>query len=175
MKLLRIVAIVAGVATAAVVGVGFLLPSDYGAERSIVVAAPPEVVFDQVNDLRKNEAWSPWKAKDDTMAITYSDEPVGEGAWYSWTSKNSGSGKLVITRSVRGEALETSLDFAEQGKAQGYWKFEAVDGGTKVTWGLRGNSGMNVAGRYMGLMMDRFVGPDFEDGLARLKRECEAN
>jgi len=36
-------------------------------ERSIVIDAPKDIVFSQINDLKKWEKWSPWGAKDKTM------------------------------------------------------------------------------------------------------------
>ena len=35
-------------------------PSDFRVARSITIAAPPEQVFPQVNELRNWEAWNPW-------------------------------------------------------------------------------------------------------------------
>ena len=35
-------------------------PSDFSVSRSTTVAAPSEIVFAQVNDLHKWQAWSPW-------------------------------------------------------------------------------------------------------------------
>ena len=46
--------------------------------------------------------------------------------------------------------------------------------GTRVTWGLEADMGNAPVGRYMGLIMDRWVGGDFEAGLARLKALVEA-
>ena len=41
-----------------------LQPSDFRVTRSAPVAAPPSVVFAQVNDFHKWEAWSPWAKLD---------------------------------------------------------------------------------------------------------------
>jgi hypothetical protein len=35
-------------------------PADFRVTRSASIDAPPEVVFAQVNDLRKWNDWSPW-------------------------------------------------------------------------------------------------------------------
>lgn len=43
-----------------------------------------------------------------------------------------------------------------------------------MTWGFSGDFGYNLMGRYIGLMMDWFAGPDFEKGLAKLKTTAEA-
>ena len=37
-----------------------LQPADFRITRSTIIAAPPEVVFAQVNDFHKWDAWSPW-------------------------------------------------------------------------------------------------------------------
>jgi hypothetical protein len=44
----------------------------------------------------------------------------------------------------------------------------------RVTWSNEGDLGANPINRYFGLMMDRMMGPDFEEGLNNLKRTIEA-
>ena len=44
----------------------------------------------------------------------------------------------------------------------------------KVTWSNEGDLGGNPVNRYFGLMMDKMIGPDFEEGLAKLKEIAEA-
>jgi hypothetical protein len=39
-------------------------PADFKIERQTVVAAPPEIVFGQVNDFRNWKDWSPWVKMD---------------------------------------------------------------------------------------------------------------
>jgi len=43
-----------------------------------------------------------------------------------------------------------------------------------VKWGFATDMGMNPIARWMGLMMDRWVGADYQKGLARLKDLVEA-
>jgi len=154
--------------------VGFLLPSSYHAERSTTIQAPPERVFELVNDLEKNERWSPWMEADPSMKLTYSETTVGQGAWSSWTSEDMGSGKQTIRESVPPRRIVTDLDFMEQGTATGTWTFDPSADGTRVTWAIDGDSGGNLIGRYFGLLMDKMIGPEFERGLANLKRVAES-
>lgn len=153
-------------------GIGFLLPSEYKVERSVVIQAPIDVVFDQVNDLKKNEAWSPWK--DSTMKITYGDITVGKGATSSWESKNMGNGSQTIEESVPNASIRTYLDFKEMGHAYGHWTFKQEGEGVQVTQGMSGDQGMNPVKRYFALMMDKMIGPYFEQGLTALKQVSEA-
>jgi len=154
--------------------VGFFLPAKYSAKRSIVIKAPVANVFDQVNDLQKWDAWSPWLAEDPSIKITYGEITKGKGASYRWTSEKSGEGSLTIEKSIENAAITTDLDFTDEGKAKGIWTFEETDGGTKVTWGINGDAGYNLINRYFGLMIDTFVGPYFDKGLAKLKEVAES-
>ena len=53
--------------------------------------------------------------------------------------------------------------------------FELVesDGKTAVTWGFETDLGSNPMARWMGLMMDSWVGGDYEAGLSNLKALVE--
>ena len=52
-------------------------------------------------------------------------------------------------------------------------RYADSSGGTRVTWTLNGDAGLNVLDRYMGVMMDDLAGPMLEDGLDRLKVASE--
>ena len=171
-KALKIFLIAIASLVALVVGGGFLLPSEYAAERSIEIEAEPQAVFDMVADLEVNQQWSPWKFNDPSIDVTYGDKKVGEGASYSWTSENSGVGTLKIAKADPPNSITNDLDFDGQ-LATATWTFEKTDKGTKVTWGISGDNGMNPIGRWFGLMLDSMVGPDFELGLSRLKEHAE--
>lgn len=62
---------------------------DYAVERSIVIDAPADVVWQQVNYFENWQHWSPWYAKDSTMEwmLSGTDGEIESG--YSWTSENS--------------------------------------------------------------------------------------
>jgi hypothetical protein len=153
------------------VGVGLLLPRNYRVERSVVIQAPVDIVFDQVNDLKKNEAWSPWK--DPAMTITYSPVTAGVGATSSWESQKMGNGAQTIEESIPNQSIRTLLDFKEMGTANAHWTFASEGEGVKVTQAMTGDQGMNPVKRYFGLMMDKMVGTQFEKGLASLKQVSE--
>jgi hypothetical protein len=48
-----------------------------------------------------------------------------------------------------------------------------TDGKTTVTWGFTTDMGNSPMGRWMGLMMDSWVGGDYETGLTNLKSLVE--
>jgi hypothetical protein len=154
-------------------GIGSILPSAFKVERSVTIAAPADVVFEQVNDLKKNEAWSPWMKNDPSLQIAYSGPEAGKGASSSWTSKKSGNGSQTITESVPGKSITTFLDFHQMGTAQGVWTFEESNGSTKVTQAMMGDAGKNPFRHLMNLAMDKMIGKYFEQGLNALKEVSE--
>jgi uncharacterized protein YndB with AHSA1/START domain len=172
MKILKniILGVIALIVIMAVIAL-VALPRQSKVERSVVIAAPAEVVFDQVNDLKKNEAWSPWK--DSTMKLSYGPVTAGKGARSSWTSKNMGNGTMTIEESVPSSAITIGLDFGAMGQAKALWTFAPEGEGVKVTEVMASDAGMNPAKRWMSLMSDKMVGPYFERGLAALKQVSE--
>lgn len=151
--------------------VAFFLPREVHVERSGSINAPAKVVFNQVNNLRVWEKWAVWNQLDPRMDIQFENTGIGKNASYTWSSENpdAGQGKLTITESVPYDSIATELNFMEQGPAMGYFLFDEKDGVTKITWALDTDLGWNPIARWMGLMFDRMLGPDFEEGIANLK------
>lgn len=54
----------AALLTAAFVAVVASRPGNFRITRSAIISAPPETVFEHVNDVRKFQAWSPWAKRD---------------------------------------------------------------------------------------------------------------
>jgi hypothetical protein len=141
-------------------------------ERSLLVPATAGAIFPLVNVVRNWELWSPWIAQDPAVKITYGEKDSGVGAGYSWESnnRNVGRGHMSLTESREDQYIATNIDFMAMGPAKGYFRFDAVTGGTLVTWGLICNTGQHPLRKVMGLMMDKWVGKDFEKGLENIKR-----
>ena len=107
------------------------------------------------------------------MKVTYSsNNPVGKGSYYSWMGEKSGEGKLTILEEVPNQSIKTQLDFKGMGTSYGKWKFEETGNGTKVTWGF--DSELSGFTKWMGLTMDSFLGGQFEEGLAEIKKLAES-
>ncbi len=148
------------------------LDGKYDVKRSVFIDATPELVYAEVSDFKTWPEWGPWFAKDSTMQAQFDDQTQGEGASYSWTSENQGSGDMEIVAAEAGKSMETKINFGGMGSSNGYWTFEPKDGGTEVTWGFRGE--MPFFFRFMAANMDEGVGPDFETGLNNLKESLES-
>lgn len=161
----------------AFVGGAFLLPSEVSLERSIVIDAPPKTVYPYVNSFTGFNKWSPWAKIDPETTYEFSGPESGVGARMEWTSEhpNVGSGAQEITSAVIDERVESSLEFEGQPPSKAVFVLDGRDDGkTEVTWEFHGDMGNNPIGRWMGLAMDGFLGPDYEKGLQNLKDVVES-
>ena len=166
-------AVIGTIALALVIG-GFFVPSAFTVQRSTVINASPNKIYDLVVEPKKWAKWSVWNQRDPNMRITYSGPPFGMGAKWAWQSKSEGTGSMEFTRVEPDRAVEYSLSFPEFGmKSTGALRLEPAGNGTRVTWTNSGDVGGNPLKHYLTLMMDRMVGPDFEAGLANLKALAE--
>lgn len=173
MKFLKWLLIALVVIIAGLYAVSFLLPSKVHIERSIVINAPAEKVYAQVKDLKKWPAWSPWNLRDPEMKVRYEGPESGIGQKSIWESDSQGNGSQLITATTENTAIETLLDFGDQGTATSFWKFGSDGAGTRVVWGMDTQLDSAVE-RLFGLVMEGMIGPDYEEGLANLKALVEA-
>jgi uncharacterized protein YndB with AHSA1/START domain len=156
-----------------VIVVGMMCPAKVRVDRSLVIGAPPDRVYAQVVDFHRWPQWSPWYAMEPTADYSYSGAEQGVGAVMQWRGEQVGEGRQSILAAEPSRSIRTSLEFGRQGDAEANWTFDAVPEGTRVTWGFDADMGWNPISRLMGLMMDRWLGPDYERGLANLKTVCE--
>ncbi|WP_184197214.1 SRPBCC family protein [Chitinimonas taiwanensis] len=159
---------------ALIVVVGFFLPSEFAIARSTVINAPPERIFAQLDDPRAWKHWTVWNQRDPQMQLSYSGPARGLNAGWQWRSASEGNGEMVFTSIDPNRQLDYTLSFPDMGmRSSGVLRLEASGSGTRLTWTNAGDMGMNPINRYFGLFMDQLVGPDFEAGLANLKRRVE--
>ena len=60
-----------------------LQPADFRVTRTATIAAPPEMVFAQVNDFHNWNEWSPWAKLDPNTKNTYDGPASGVGAGFA--------------------------------------------------------------------------------------------
>ncbi len=155
--------------------IGMFLPREVTVARSVGISAPASDVFPHVNSLKATQAWSPWLERDPDVVLEYSGPDEGAGAKLQWASEHPqvGNGTQEIMVSVPNEKVETALDFGDMGLAKAQFLLSESGGVTEVTWTLDTDMGAGPVGRWMGLMMDGWVGADYETGLANLKALVE--
>jgi uncharacterized protein YndB with AHSA1/START domain len=151
-------------------------PDDFRVTRSAVMSAPAQTVFEQVIDLHKWEAWSPWAKLDPAAKNSFDGPPSGTGASMSWEGNNKvGKGSMTIMENRPGEFIKFKLEFLKPFKATNTAEFAFKPDGsqTRVTWSMSGKN--NFMGKAMSLVMDcdKMVGGQFEQGLASMKSIVE--
>ena len=131
---------------------------DYDIHDSRVIQAPTTVIFNTINDYKTWEHWGPWKKEDATMVFEYPEKTVGVGGSYSWTGTMDGA--MITTALEENKFINqdrTLYTPAGERHPKVYWAFEpSENGGTKVSWGMRGTHTL------IDKMYYAFSGNDFE-------------
>lgn len=156
---------------------GLVGPKHSHLERDVVIAAPPAVVWDHVNTLKKQNEWSPFLAMDPGMKVSYDGADGAVGSKSSWAGGRSGKGEQVITMVDTGKQLAVDLHFTEpfESEANGNISLTPAGDSTKVTWSFDSENGFVSRIFYVFKDMDAMLGPVFAGGLAQLKQLCEAD
>lgn len=160
---------------AILIGVGMTLPREVTVVRSTDLNASEAQIFPYLNDFRRFNQWSPWAQRDPRTAYTFTGPGSGVGARMEWKSDHPdvGTGSQEITVSEPNRHVETALDFGERGKGKASFDLAPAGAGTRVTWRLNADVGVNPLSRWMGLTLDRLVGADYQIGLDRLRKLVE--
>jgi len=153
-----------------VIGFGFYLvstlPDEIDVSVSRVIAASTEEIHPLIDDFKRWPEWSYWEAEDSTLTYTYSGNDSGEGAMVKWES-DGGPGSMTATASdpAKGFWYDLTLGEGDQGmSSKGVVMYEAVEGGTKVTFQMRGDLD-NLYVKIIGSIAAGFVDDAFEYNL----------
>jgi effector-binding domain-containing protein len=147
---------------------------DVKVERQISISKPAEVIMPKLTDLKFfHDQWSPWTEKDTAMVTNYSGEPGKIGHKMDWSgNKNVGTGSMEITN-IKNDSIIMKLVFKGKGESKGYYIVSGKDKMTNVTWGLEMKIPFFARPVMMFMNMDKMMAPDFENGLAKLKKVME--
>ncbi len=158
--------------------VGLLLPASKSFERSISLKAKPDVVYAYLNGFKNFNSWSPWAALDPNTQYIFSGPETGVGAKQAWasTDPNVGSGSQEIIAVAPNEMIRIRLEFVGTSTENISTQTITPEGeGSRLTWRMDSALGMNPVNRWFGaLLLEKFVGADYEKGLAALKPQVEA-
>ncbi|MEP6646269.1 MAG: SRPBCC family protein [Saprospiraceae bacterium] len=164
-----------GILILAIILFSFLLPKEVTISRSITINAPIDRVFDEINDLRNWEKWSPWKRMDPMMEMTFSNPPVGQGAYYKWVSKDKhlSSGTCTLANVTANEDIVTALHSDEWGDSSASFHFAHKGNDIQLTWSMNNKVGVMPWSKYMGAFKKRILQKQFDQGLQGIKFYAE--
>jgi len=149
-----------------------IAPAQLKLEESETMEAPPNMIYNMVNDFKTWESWSPWQKMDPNAVNTYSEKTSGVGATWSWKGdpKSVGEGTQKIVESIKGEKIRTSLEFGGfDGLAYSDWNFANDGDKTKVTWTFEGAQTPFYL-RPFNLLMKGSLKKTYKEGLANLEK-----
>ena len=168
MKALKIVIVALVVLIAIILIPPLFMPSELYVEKSKVLSAPAEVIWDQVNCLENWEKWDIWH-KDTNLTGYYEGPACGKDAKNTWDMKSSDEGgSQTIVESRDYEYIKTFLDFREMWSAESEFMFETVDEGTKITWNFRSDSPYPFMRWVNALIVKPMISKAYSEGLANL-------
>lgn len=151
---------------------GVFLPKKTNITTSVVIDASPEIIFDEINNLKNWDNWIPWHLSDTTIVIQYGEQVSGVGAVYNWISENSGSGKICIIESNSPVKVVSDMDFGKQGLAKSTWTLSEQDNKTLVKWDFENNR-LRYFERYFTVFFKKNMIKTFNTGLKKLKETSE--
>src|SRR5260370_37268993 len=134
-----------------------LQPSEYLVVGTAGISAPPAVVFAQIADFHKWEAWSPWAKLDPAAKNTFDGPPAGTGAVFAWEgNKKVGAGRMTITESHPDDPIKIKLECIKPypSTATTEFTFKHEVNQTACTWSKTGE--MNFLSKTICLSMNMY-------------------
>ncbi|SEM12919.1 Polyketide cyclase / dehydrase and lipid transport [Chryseobacterium taichungense] len=148
---------------------------NYHYEKSMVIKAPKEKVWQQISSMKAFNQWNPWMKLDPSMKIIYSGNSGEIGDKYCWDSKNddAGAGCQEIKDLATNQKQKTEMIFKRpfDGQATSEIKLSPEGNATKVTWTM--DMEQDAMMKIMRPMMDYQMGKSYEEGLTNLKNLVE--
>ncbi|MEZ6130043.1 MAG: SRPBCC family protein [Planctomycetaceae bacterium] len=145
----------------------------YTVQRSIVIRAPIETVFDTVVDYSTWTRWSPWLGIDRNAVVKVSDDPKSVHSVYHWNGDLVGHGEIEHFNLERPTLIEDQIRFFKPFRSRSGVSFilRSVDDGTQITWQMDGRLPWLLF--WMQSNMEAYIGMDYERGLKMLAELIE--
>lgn len=172
--LLKIIGIIILLIVAYAIIAMLAFSKDYHFEKSIVINAPKEKVWQHAGSLKGFNTWNPFAKADKNVVITYSGTSGQVGESYHWKGNDQvGEGEQTVVESIPNEKLTSQLHFIKpwEGEAKGSFILTPEGNGTKVTWAM--DNELTPMMKLMKPMMDNQMGKMFGQGLEDLKKLSE--
>jgi hypothetical protein len=151
-------------------------PDELLIQRQATIAAPPAAVFEQVNDLHKWDAWSPWAKMDPNAKIGFEGPAAGKDAAFTWSGNDQiGEGRMTIVDSRPTELVDINVAMTKPFENTSSSKFELKPEAnqTLVTWSMGGKQNFLMKAMCIVFNGKKMLGDEMEKGLSNLKTVAE--
>jgi carbon monoxide dehydrogenase subunit G len=176
MRTLKRLGTIATTAVGAMLILASMRQDTFHVERSTRIAAPPEWVFQQINDLQRMKYWNPYEQKDPSLKGEFGKTTRGVGASYAFESDKVATGRMTIVQSKPLRQVTLRLDFEKPFVSTVTTEYTLTPdrGGTRVTWTMEGPA--NFVHKLMdtAFVLDPLIGRDLDQGLSNLKVASES-
>lgn len=155
---------------------GLSMPRQWHVEQSLVIAAPPATIYEDLADLGVWNQWTAWDQQRDLSATWTTEGPPGQrGATLRWDGPEIGRGRLVLTEAQPGVGVRYQMFFGDAVEgSDGAILLSPDTEGTRVTWSDDMDMGYNLPRRLMAPRFQYQMSQDLALGLIRLKTRAEA-
>ena len=152
----------------------FIIGKKYHFEKSIVINAPIEKVWGNVNSSKAFNQWNPWMKLDPNLKLTYTGNQGEIGDQYCWEGNDEvGKGCHQITALVPNKKQSTKMIFYKPFESDATSDLILTPEGnaTKVTWTM--DCELDYPMNLMKLFMDSQMEKSYGGGLKTLKAISE--
>ncbi|WP_417733294.1 SRPBCC family protein [Rosistilla oblonga] len=141
----------------------------YRVERSILIDADAESVFDTVADFSTWNIWSPWLVIAHEAVVTVTDDPKSVGSIYRWSGEFVGRGEIEHRQLDRPRKIVDTLRFEKPFKSTSQVEFsvQSEAGQTRLSWAMDGTLPWFLF--WMRRNMETFIGMDYDRGLKMVR------
>ncbi len=138
-------------------------------DRSVVIDADINKVYENINDFHNWKSWSPWLVLDPDALVNVRED----GKYYNWEGKYLGSGEMTVIKEVENKSLDADLLFLKpwKSKAKIGFTLDQTDEGVRVVWKME--SSLPFFMFWMKKMMISLISMDYDRGLTMVKDKCE--
>lgn len=159
----------------------FALPTSFHIDKEIIINQNSEAVFEQVNNLKNWEKWSPWQKIDSNIVNEYEGPESGVGAINIFKSNHDdvGNGKMEIVNSNPLSYINIALylegmsDENTPTMENSFSFTDMTDNHVKVNWVVADTIGQFSPWRLFIPFMSVMLSDMMEQGLNDLKKVCE--
>lgn len=156
----------------------YFQPDHFKVSRSLIINSSAQSIYQNINNLKLWDNWSPWAKLDPNATIKFSEPEEGVGASFSWKGNEQvGEGSVTIIESNPPTLIKYRLDFVLPFQNSNLADFSITPMGetSNVTWSMYGEN--NFIGKAISLFIDcdKMIGDQFTKGLNNLKSFTEKN
>ena len=152
---------------------GFLLPKTWHVIQKTTIKAQPEIIYEQIANLKNWQNWAPWnKDKDPSQEYSYEGPDMGAGAKWLWKSEKMGSGWLEITEASPDTGIVYKLFIDMNGRTsniRGSISYTKVGAALDVIWTDQGEAGAGFNQRWLSIIIKIMLSKEMASGLEKLK------